>query len=97
MICPKSIDTLIMDLGTTPDDCGDPGTPAFGTRFGNDFRVGATVYYECNSGYRLEGSESRQCQASGVWTGRLPQCIEITKSKYNLKSPTSVFPSGSFI
>lgn len=79
--------------GTTPDDCGDPGTPAFGTRFGNDFRVGATVYYECNSGYILEGSESRRCQASGIWTGRLPQCVEIIKSKY-FESPTPTFTRG---
>ena len=46
-----------------------------GARTGGDFRVGATVYYECGAGYRLQGPGSRQCQAHGVWTGRLPECV----------------------
>ena len=62
--------------GSAPDTCGDPGTPVSGTKIGNDYRIGATVYYECDSGYRLDGTGSRQCQQSGIWTGDLPQCIE---------------------
>lgn len=62
--------------GSAPDNCGDPGTPLNGIRIGNDFRIGATVYYECSEGFRLDGSGSRQCQVSGTWTDTLPQCVE---------------------
>ena len=67
--------------GSTPTSCGDPGTPVFGTRIGEDFRIGATVYFECNTGYELDGPGSRQCLPSGVWSNRLPQCVDITESK----------------
>ena len=66
----------VFTAGTAPDTCGDPGTPASGTKIGTDYRIGATVYYECDSGYTLDGPGSRQCQQSGVWAGDLPQCIE---------------------
>ena len=79
---------------TTPSSCGDPGTPEFGSLVGDDFRVGATVYYECDSGYRLVGPGSRQCEPSGTWTGRLPQCVEITQSKPPLKSRILVTASS---
>ena len=75
----------IITAGTTPATCGDPGTPVSGTKIGSDYRIGATVYYECDSGYRLEGTGSRQCQHSGIWTGELPQCVEQGKwLKYSL-------------
>ncbi|MCA9532348.1 MAG: hypothetical protein KC593_01670 [Myxococcales bacterium] len=42
----------------------DDGTATFG----------ATANYICDGGYTLTGSATRQCQASGAWTGSAPTC-----------------------
>ena len=31
--------------------------------------------YECNAGYYIYGSVTRQCQANGMWTDTAPGCI----------------------
>jgi len=36
--------------------------------------MGATVTYTCNTGYTLNGSSMRTCQADGTWTGSDPTC-----------------------
>eukprot|EP00731_Ephydatia_muelleri_P030228 Em0021g751a len=54
--------------------CGDPGVPLNGARSGDDFRLGATVYYTCNANFDLVGPGSRKCQGSGVWSDALPLC-----------------------
>jgi len=55
-------------------DCGDPGTPANGVRSLTTTTLGSVVLYECNRGFVLDGSSSRLCQATGVWSGLLPVC-----------------------
>ena len=30
--------------------------------------------YSCNSGYMLEGSDTRMCQRNGEWSGTPPTC-----------------------
>lgn len=55
-------------------DCGDPGTPANGVRSLTTTTLNSIVLYECNRGFVLDGSSSRVCQASGVWSGLLPVC-----------------------
>ena len=54
--------------------CGDPGTPSNGQRELSDQNFGTEVVYTCDEGYELEGSQRRICQASGEWSGQLPQC-----------------------
>lgn len=58
----------------TASSCGDPGTPVNGVRIGDDFRLGATVYYTCNANFDLVGPGSRTCQGSGAWSDALPIC-----------------------
>ena len=59
--------------------------PINGRRIGNDFRFGASVYYECNEGFQLVGTASRVCQNTGLWSGLLPTCAPIGEQpSYNL-------------
>ena len=36
--------------------------------------VGATATYTCDTGYTLNGNNTRTCQASGTWSGTAPTC-----------------------
>ena len=55
-------------------DCGDPGEPTNGVRYGDTFTYGSTVLLECDPGYKLAGDTRRTCQANGTWTGTQPTC-----------------------
>lgn len=68
-------------LGMGPVGCEDPGTPHNGRRIGDDFRLGATVYYECDDNFQLVGPGSRVCQDSGLWDGFLPTCSPVSGLK----------------
>ena len=37
--------------------------------------VGAEVWYICNAGYRLVGSESRRCGSDLRWSGDAATCV----------------------
>ena len=58
--------------------CGDPGTPSNGGRTITSQLVGGRVTYQCNGGYRLVGSQTRNCVGDGrggaSWSGSLPTC-----------------------
>ena len=58
----------------TEGSCGDPGTPENGLKVGVIFSVNSKVYFDCDLGYELVGSEERKCQRNGTWTGRQPVC-----------------------
>ena len=36
--------------------------------------VGAVAKFECKKGFKLEGSQMRQCLKSGEWTGVTAEC-----------------------
>ena len=55
-------------------DCGDPGTPANGSTFGDTYTVGSTVNHTCNMGFELVGSSQRECLVNASWSGSLPTC-----------------------
>ena len=56
-------------------ECGDPGTPAMGSRMLTGTTQGNTVDYGCQlAGYVLRGNSRRTCQESGRWSGNLPVC-----------------------
>ncbi|XP_073244022.1 protein lev-9-like [Porites lutea] len=54
--------------------CGDPGTPKNGRKVGVTYSVNSKVYFGCELGYELMGSEDRKCQPNGSWTGQQPVC-----------------------
>uniref|UniRef100_A0A669CBN4 CUB and Sushi multiple domains 3 n=1 Tax=Oreochromis niloticus TaxID=8128 RepID=A0A669CBN4_ORENI len=66
--------------GTQPNctmiNCGDPGVPANGLRYGEDFTIGQNVSFQCQPGYRMEedGSPVRMCTQNGTWNGNMPIC-----------------------
>ena len=63
-------------LSTTvrPPGCGDPGIPTNGRRFGDNFTVGAVVFFRCDDDFDLIGSKFRVCQGNGLWSGAQPTC-----------------------
>eukprot|EP00118_Oscarella_pearsei_P009956 m.58895 g.58895 ORF g.58895 m.58895 type:complete len:711 (+) comp34843_c1_seq3:256-2388(+) len=53
--------------------CGDPGKPANGERLGS-YKYLDRVRFQCVKGFEIVGSFSRQCLASGDWSGTQPIC-----------------------
>jgi hypothetical protein len=53
----------------------------------SSFRIGSTVIYKCERGFRLDGRNSRTCDEAGHWTGDVPSCTCNYKS-YFLKRKT---------
>lgn len=43
--------------------------------------IGAKLWYVCNSGYRLEGSESRTCNSDLNWSGEAARCVGMSSTK----------------
>ncbi|XP_050162860.1 P-selectin-like [Myiozetetes cayanensis] len=43
-----------------------------------NFTFGSTCVFSCQTGFVLKGSETRECMATGTWTGDTPQCKAIT-------------------
>lgn len=69
--CYVTCDTQLHNVG----DCGDPGTPTNGDKIETGSMEGDTVYYTCDSGFKLSGDVTRTCQSNGQWSGTLPKCI----------------------
>ena len=55
-------------------DCGDPGIPTNGRRFGTIFTAGSTVRFACDSGYKLNGASTVTCRNTGQWSATRPTC-----------------------
>ncbi|NXK36865.1 LYAM3 protein, partial [Piprites chloris] len=43
-----------------------------------NFTFGSTCVFSCQTGFVLKESETRECMATGTWTGDTPQCKAIT-------------------
>ncbi|XP_070403545.1 CUB and sushi domain-containing protein 3 isoform X5 [Nothobranchius furzeri] len=61
-------------------NCGDPGVPANGLRYGEDFTIGQNISFQCQPGYRMEedGSPVRMCTQNGTWSGTMLTCTAVT-------------------
>ena len=55
--------------------CGDPGSLVNGFRIGDKFTYEELVIYDCNAGYKLQGSIVRKCEANGQWSGSTASCV----------------------
>ena len=57
-------------------DCGHPeGIKNGGRSVSDGTLMNSVVTYYCNTGYALQGSETRRCASNGRWTGTVPECI----------------------
>ncbi|KAM5312551.1 CUB and sushi domain-containing protein 1 [Glossophaga mutica] len=64
--------------GNSPGFCGDPGTPAHGSRLGDEFRTKSLLRFSCEVGYLLRGSPERTCLLNGSWSGLQPVCEAVS-------------------
>ncbi|XP_038827831.1 CUB and sushi domain-containing protein 3-like [Salvelinus namaycush] len=70
--------------GTAPNctmiNCGDPGVPANGMRYGEDFAIGQNITFLCAPGYIMEAdcSPMRTCTSNGTWSGIMASCKAVT-------------------
>ncbi|XP_052796583.1 sushi, von Willebrand factor type A, EGF and pentraxin domain-containing protein 1-like isoform X2 [Mya arenaria] len=56
-------------------DCGDLPNPPHGSVYGPFTTYGAFAVYDCQRGFHIEGSRTRQCQANERWSSPVPTCI----------------------
>ena len=54
--------------------CPYPRSPSHGSLSGDDFTFGKKISYNCEPGYKITGSRTRTCTASGTWSGTQPTC-----------------------
>ncbi|XP_077981970.1 sushi, von Willebrand factor type A, EGF and pentraxin domain-containing protein 1-like [Glandiceps talaboti] len=60
-----------------PQNCGEPKPVPHATMRGSRYTYGSRVYFDCNTGYELHGSDLMLCQVSGEWTAP-PTCTPVT-------------------
>ena len=63
-----------MDCGSLTDPANAQVNYTAGTTFGQ------TATYSCDTGYNLVGNSTRNCQATGEWSGSAPTCLGILLS-----------------
>ena len=61
-------------------DCGIPGVPDNGRNSYNATTYSSVAQYACNANFQLVGTDVRQCQLDGTWSGAVPVCRRIRKS-----------------
>ncbi|XP_048082182.1 CUB and sushi domain-containing protein 1 [Ursus arctos] len=70
--------TLPHCTGNDPGFCGDPGTPAHGSRLGDELKAKSLLRFSCEMGYQLRGSPERTCLLNGSWSGLQPVCEAVS-------------------
>ncbi|MGH0171390.1 UNVERIFIED_CONTAM: hypothetical protein FKN15_002387, partial [Acipenser sinensis] len=88
-------------------NCGDPGIPANGLRYDEEFSVGQNITFVCQPGYTMEPkiSRIRTCTANGTWSGVMPSCNEPTRTtcenpgvpRHGYQNKTLGFQVGSVV
>nr|XP_048312083.1 CUB and sushi domain-containing protein 1 [Myodes glareolus] len=64
--------------GNSPGFCGDPGTPAHGSRLGDEYKTKSLLRFSCEMGHQLRGSAERTCLVNGSWSGVQPVCEAVS-------------------
>nr|XP_024103666.2 complement C2 isoform X1 [Pongo abelii] len=80
-------ETAVCDNGA--GHCPNPGISLGAVRTGSRFGHGDKVRYRCSSNLVLTGSEERECQGNGVWSGTEPIC----RQPYSYDFPEDVAPA----
>ena len=70
--------TLMSSTEKPREACFDPGNIMNGTRIGTDFKLGSTITYQCDSGYKIADPSSITCvigaDGKPAWNRVLPSC-----------------------
>ena len=67
--------------------CPPPDSVINGQVLGDQYQVGATIHFQCDAGYMIEGPSSRICLSSGEWNdNRNPLCKRIGNDILSVKS-----------
>jgi len=77
---------LIKDCGNLIDPINGAVLHIDGTTFGQ------TAHYNCSEGYTLNGTDTRICNASGIWTLEAPSCDVIRKLFIDYVYGTFILP-----
>ena len=74
-------------------DCGPLSVPINGSSSGDSTVYPNSVLFKCDSGFNLNGSSTRMCQANETWSGLAAVCVGRLQARgqrpYNVR-----FPSG---
>ena len=68
------MDDRLLHFFKCRSDCGDPGLIGNGQRELTGTAVGEIVTFSCFEGFRMEGSQLRECGQGGLWSGSVPVC-----------------------
>ncbi|XP_028411074.1 complement factor B-like isoform X2 [Dendronephthya gigantea] len=74
--------------------CPRPDIPQHGRIFGNNFFIGSTVEFFCNSGFTLYGSRKRTCQDDKTWNGSATVCDDGSSYCRDPGTPVGAIKSG---
>ncbi|XP_037548906.1 CUB and sushi domain-containing protein 3 [Nematolebias whitei] len=74
------------------ESCGDPGTPLYGIREGDNFSNGGILRFECQFGFELIGEKTISCQDNNQWSANIPICIFPCMSNFTAPSGTVLSP-----
>ncbi|TNM92749.1 hypothetical protein fugu_018151 [Takifugu bimaculatus] len=74
------------------ESCGDPGTPLYGIREGENFSNGGILRFECQFGFELIGERTISCQDNNQWSANIPICIFPCMSNFTAPSGTVLSP-----
>ncbi|XP_039595033.1 CUB and sushi domain-containing protein 1-like [Polypterus senegalus] len=77
--------------------CFDPGSIMNGSRIGTDFKLGSTVTYHCDSGYKSVGPATLTCVIGGdgkpIWDKALPSCHAPCGGQYTTSDGVVLSPN----
>ncbi|MBI5498035.1 MAG: choice-of-anchor D domain-containing protein [Deltaproteobacteria bacterium] len=57
--------------------CNSLTSPSNGTVSAPTTTYGSIATYSCNTGYTMNGSSTRTCEAGGSWSGSAPSCVPV--------------------
>ncbi|NWY07496.1 CSMD1 protein, partial [Nothoprocta ornata] len=77
--------------------CFDPGNIMNGTRIGTDFKLGSTITYQCDSGYKIIDPSTITCvigpDGKPAWDRALPSCNAPCGGQYTGSEGVVLSPS----
>ena len=81
----ESVSNYCNILDCAAVDCGPLSDPLNGSVDINQTVFESIVTYTCDTGYVLDGADTRICQANGMWSGTEPSCASKTYSIYMIQ------------